>query len=692
MADKADTARVFISYARRDGGAFAEELLHGLEVAGFDAFLDRHDIAAAEDWEARLSALIQSADTVVFVLTPDAAASERCAWEVQRAEAMAKRIIPIVFLPVEESATPTPLKRLNYIYFSEGNSYSVSLGKLAAALRLDLDWVREHTRLTELAERWRARGESESLLLRGGELDAVRAWRTKRSAGSPEITDTQQAFFSASEAAESASLKRERSRRRVLIISLVSATVVFAGLAGVAAIFGLAADHNARLARQAVARSLIERVWAIEDSERELAIKYVMAGVGIEGQDSDLARSALAFTLERGEDAQILESGLSTPVRVSAISPDSRSVALIGTDGRLVFIDTRQRTISAPLMLGPARHAGFSADGGHLFVILADNAAVLIDRTSGARTDIADVGSAATATFSPDGERIVLSGLDSEARLLDLSSGRELSVMSHQSYVTVTQFSPDGSRVLTASGDNSARVWDASSGAAISRFETASYIIDAAFSDDGRFLVTSEGRQLSASGGSETPVAAVAGAIKIWDVAHGRLLHTIAFNQDVSKVAFSPDGHFLFGLDDLGRFVQWDVESGRVVTMFDGRRFGVSNGVFSPDGAIFVGQSPRFSAVLWEAATNRVIGLLPLQGATSSRVLGGAGTTSIVLLSDGRLVVWDYVRALAPAASLNEEACAILRHHNQRRFNDVELASDPLIAGAWRARNAQPLC
>jgi hypothetical protein len=33
---------------------------------GFEPYLDKHDIAAGEDWEARLGRLIESADTVVF--------------------------------------------------------------------------------------------------------------------------------------------------------------------------------------------------------------------------------------------------------------------------------------------------------------------------------------------------------------------------------------------------------------------------------------------------------------------------------------------------------------------------------------------------------------------------------------------------------------------------------------------------
>ena len=79
----AERLKIFISYARADSAALAEELVTGLELAGFEPYLDRHDIAAAEDWEARLGALIQSADTVVFIISPAAVKSERCAWEVE---------------------------------------------------------------------------------------------------------------------------------------------------------------------------------------------------------------------------------------------------------------------------------------------------------------------------------------------------------------------------------------------------------------------------------------------------------------------------------------------------------------------------------------------------------------------------------------------------------------------------------
>jgi hypothetical protein len=52
MADDAKTAgeklKVFISYSRRDAAAFADELVAGLELAGFDPFIDRLDIKPGE--------------------------------------------------------------------------------------------------------------------------------------------------------------------------------------------------------------------------------------------------------------------------------------------------------------------------------------------------------------------------------------------------------------------------------------------------------------------------------------------------------------------------------------------------------------------------------------------------------------------------------------------------------------------
>jgi TIR domain len=185
----AEKLKVFVSYSRRDCSEFANELVAGLELVGFAPFLDQHDIAAGEDWEARLGGLIRQSDTVVFVISPEAVKSERCAWEVNTAIADNKRVLPIVAKAVPETEIPEPLRRRQFIRFDAGPGITRPLSQLAEALRRNLDWIREHTRIGELAGRWEARGRPESVLLRDDDLAAARVWLEQRAAEAPIITD-----------------------------------------------------------------------------------------------------------------------------------------------------------------------------------------------------------------------------------------------------------------------------------------------------------------------------------------------------------------------------------------------------------------------------------------------------------------------------------------------------------------------
>src|SRR5262249_13984189 len=218
--------KVFISYSRRDSSEFADDLIDGLELAGFAPFLDRHDIAAGEDWERRLGGLIQEADTVVFIISPEAVKSERCAWEVDKSLALSKRLLPIINKPVPDADIPEQLRRRQFVDFSKGTSITRPLRELSAALRQDLEWIREHTRLGEVAARWEARNRPNSLLLRDEELAAAKTWIAKRARGAPEVTELQHFFLNASEQAEARRIAesgatRGRVRRMQMLVGVL---------------------------------------------------------------------------------------------------------------------------------------------------------------------------------------------------------------------------------------------------------------------------------------------------------------------------------------------------------------------------------------------------------------------------------------------------------------------------------------
>src|SRR5262245_48006465 len=137
MADAGagEKLKVFISYSRRDSAAFADELVAGLEVAGFAPFLDRHDIKPGEPWEVRLGGLIEQCDTVVFVVSPEAVKSDRCVWEVERTIDLSKRLLPIIYISVSDNLIPEKLSRLQFVRFDTGRGVTRPLAELAEALR-----------------------------------------------------------------------------------------------------------------------------------------------------------------------------------------------------------------------------------------------------------------------------------------------------------------------------------------------------------------------------------------------------------------------------------------------------------------------------------------------------------------------------------------------------------------------------
>ena len=232
----AEKLKVFISYSRRDSSDFAEELVAGLELAGFAPFLDRHDIAAGEKWENRLGGLIDQADTVVFVISPEAVKSERCAWEVRRTLEKSKRLLPIVFEPVPVADIPEQLGERQFVRFDSGAGFARPLAQLAEALRRDLDWIREHTRLGELAARWQARGRSGSLLLRGEDVAAAQAWAERRKPDAPGLDEATRAFIAASKQAEADhAAKSKLVHRRVRVTEAVAAIFMLALIVAAAA-------------------------------------------------------------------------------------------------------------------------------------------------------------------------------------------------------------------------------------------------------------------------------------------------------------------------------------------------------------------------------------------------------------------------------------------------------------------------
>jgi tetratricopeptide (TPR) repeat protein len=253
-------ARVFISYSRKDL-AFADKLDAALKARNFESLIDRSEIYALEDWWKRIEALITRADTVVFVLSPDAVASEVALKEVVFAASLNKRFAPIVCRRVDGTAVPDAIRKLNFIYFDEPARFEESADRLAEALTTDIGWIRRHTEFGEQARRWAAT-KAKGLLLRASILEDAERWIAARPANAPAPTEETQAFVRESKQAQ-------RWRRNILTASLAAGLVLALVLAGLAYWQRGVAQRNEALAQEQ--RVIAQKNEARAKAERDRA-------------------------------------------------------------------------------------------------------------------------------------------------------------------------------------------------------------------------------------------------------------------------------------------------------------------------------------------------------------------------------------------------------------------------------------
>ena len=153
-AETQPSIKVFISYARADL-AFADQLVSALEAHDIEVRIDRRDLPFARVWQDELVEMVRWADTVLFIISPDAIGSKWCEWELAQVAKYQKRLGPIVYRPVENDRIPEDLSKLQHISFAPPSDFDTAIERLVEQLGTDVDWVRQHTDLADAARQWK---------------------------------------------------------------------------------------------------------------------------------------------------------------------------------------------------------------------------------------------------------------------------------------------------------------------------------------------------------------------------------------------------------------------------------------------------------------------------------------------------------------------------------------------------------
>lgn len=167
---------------------FADRIVSALEQRSIEVLIDRRDLPKLEDWERELVGFIRKADTVLFIMTPQSISSKVVAWELEQVRLYNKRLAPILVGDIGGLQIPDDINRLNYIDFTDNSRFGERVDELVRALNTDVAWLKEHTRLGELALRWSERGRLRDFLMSAIDLADAEVWLKTRLESAPEPT------------------------------------------------------------------------------------------------------------------------------------------------------------------------------------------------------------------------------------------------------------------------------------------------------------------------------------------------------------------------------------------------------------------------------------------------------------------------------------------------------------------------
>lgn len=658
---------VFISYSRQDI-AFVDRLQAALATESIEAFVDRDHIEKGEEWWARIKQLITDADTIVFVLSPGSVDSKVCADEVAFAEKLNKRFVPILARDLEGRAVPEALARLNYILFiptaSTSGAFDQAVADLVRTLESDIPWIREHTRLGSLAERWEGRARPNDLLLRGAELRAAETWLTARPPKAPDPTDAHRSLITLSRQAAT-------HRQRWWVGASVSALLIVAGLTIFALLKQQAALDSATRALEA--QRAAEQSRLNEEAERKRAAEQrERADSESKRAESERAQGQINYSLALARSAQaaLQKKKYHTAVALAAEAlPEAENARLYVPEAEQALFDaailTNNEYLGPSASVAAADGAIFSSDGS-IAIAISDVAKPRVMELTTKRLAWPKRGAPGLPTAPSKyylngvelsahfGSSIVSNGkfvVKAYADYIDIFEGKNLSwknarrIVSdganhvvglalsygetplvasstqdnritvwrahtgektatsaggHSEAVTGIWFNPIGSRILTISRDKTAKMWDGES---------------------LRELMTFVGHEGPLTGacfnrnGTEFATTSDDRTVRIWDAKSGGALLKIIDKDGFGPACFSPDGAEIIRAGNDIRI--WSRKDGNLVATIPIRIFGAYSARYSNDGKrLFTASTDK--AIIWDRQTLKPVYVIPFDGRWSS--------------------------------------------------------------------------
>jgi WD40 repeat protein len=201
--------------------------------------------------------------------------------------------------------------------------------------------------------------------------------------------------------------------------------------------------------------------------------------------------------------------------------------------------------------------------------------------------------------FSPDGRTVALGGTcDPKLFRWDVATSKRYDPLvvngedETEWGVQALAYLPDGKTLLTTSGDV-IKVWDHATGKNTATVRLKDTARGAAFSPDRKTVAT----------GIRTGDPVRFRGVTVWEVGTGKARLTITgLPDDVSTLAYSPDGKTLAIACEDGTVKLWDSATGKELGTLKGHTGSVECLAFSPDGKTLAAPGEDNTILLWDVA------------------------------------------------------------------------------------------